>query len=89
MSEDAMVMGMVNDPEKYRAVDAGQRRSRLRAFWKMARRMLTWILAGTAWVLLMCLGQIAVWLASVLTCACVVAAAITADRFFREGRYDR
>lgn len=87
MSEDAVVMGMVNDPEKCRAVDAGYRRCRRQGFWKMARRALAWILAGAAWVLLMCLGQIAVWLASVLTCVCVVAAAITVDRFARGGRY--
>lgn len=87
MSEDTSVMKMVNDPEKSRAVDARFRNGRRRGFWKMARRALLWILAGALLILLMYFGQIAVWLAASCTCACVVAAAVTVDRFIRGGRY--
>lgn len=97
MSGDQELIGMVNDSGKEKRnreaeaqarkeLEAKLRRERKREFWKEIRTALLWILAGAVTLLLMVLGQIAVWLASVITCGCTVAAAIVIDRYWRRWR---
>lgn len=87
MSEDAMDMSMVNNAGKYKAAEARHRNAQRRRFWMTARRALAWILIGVVLILLMCLDQMAAWLAASCACVCLVAAAIVVDRFVRGGRY--
>lgn len=92
MSGDQELIGMVNESKtakENREREAAcreelkriRRQEKRRAFWLGARKALLWILAGAVTLLLMCMGQIAVWLASVITCGCTVAAAIVIDRY--------
>lgn len=92
MSEDKMVEEMVNGADEtakrkaeqlIRKIQSSAKQARKKTFLLMVRRTLLWTLAGLLLILLMLCGQIAVWLASVCTCVCVVAAAINVDRFFR------